>query len=211
MRGRRGPEVLVGEAIRTVGEGVMVLGRGPLWARPRLRRRLRRRSTIVLPAGRGACVCVARRRRRAASRRVRRVIRRYVQVPELPSLGIVLGPLLGVAQNLVRSLDLLKLGDPFLLVAGMPIGMALECQLAKRLADVVVAGGRRDAQVRIEVARRIDLGHARWGVAGRDEEGVSGLGERLLVCVCGRQTWLCSGLACLFTVLFWRCEAKSLG
>jgi hypothetical protein len=73
------------------------------------------------------------------------VVRWYVQISKLLSFCVVLGTLKGVAQDLVRSLDLLELGDPFLLVARVSVGVALECELAERLADIVVAGVGGDA------------------------------------------------------------------
>lgn len=121
----------------------------------------------------------------------------YVQRPEFPPLGIVFGSLLRVAQNLVRSLDLLKLGDPFVLLARVSIRMVLECEFPEGLANVVVAGGGGDAQVGVVVAARVDFGH---GDVGCQEEGVKG-GRRLtsrvwFVSAAGR-----SGL-CLYTHCF---------
>jgi hypothetical protein len=146
LRGRWGPEVLVRKAVCAVCVRVVVLRCRSLRTRLRLGLGSRRRWTIVLPAIGRTCVGIARRRWRwTASRCVRRVVRWYVQISKLLSFCVVLGTLKGVAQDLVRSLDLLELGDPFLLVARVSVGVALECELAERLADIVVAGVGGDA------------------------------------------------------------------
>lgn len=93
------------------------------------------------------------------------MVRRYVQAPKLLSLCVVFRSLLRVAQDLVRGLDLLKLSNPFLLLPGVPIGVALKRELAKGPADVVVAGGCGYAEVRVVIACRVYLRHV--GCNGR--------------------------------------------
>lgn len=127
---------------------------GSLWRRLRW---FRRRSTVVGAAG-GSRVRISRGRWRASPRRVW-IVRRYIQVPKFPPLGIILGSLQRIAQDLMRSLDLLKLCHVFLLAAWIPIGMAFQRELSESLADLVLVCVGRDAQVCVVIPSSISLHH----------------------------------------------------
>jgi hypothetical protein len=161
------------ESIRPVRKRRMMLWRRrSLWGRLRLGwlRWFRRWSSVVVRTGWGSPVPISRGRRRASSRRVW-VVRRYVQAPKFPPLGIVLCSLRRIAQDLVRGLDLLKFGYKFVLPAWIPIGVAFQRKLSKRLANLVLVCVGSNAQVCVVVASSIGLYHGGGERAKRVEDG----------------------------------------
>jgi hypothetical protein len=114
---------------------------------------------VIGTAGGGRGVGIARGRRRSRSWCVRRV-RRDVQITVLPSLSIVLCPLCVVAQNLVRSLDLLELDNELGLMPGIAVGMILQSKSSESFADLAFGGIRGDFEICIVVSCRISFDHS---------------------------------------------------
>lgn len=191
LRSRWRSEVLARETVCAIRISIVVLRCRSLWARLRLRPR--RRRAIILPPVGGARVRVARRGRRTSSRRVWRLVWWYVHISKLLPLCIVFRTLMRVAQDLVRRLDLLEFCYPFLLLARVSVWVAFECELAERFADVIVAGGCWDAQIRIVVACRINLRHVGYTAARLVEKDVANLNERAWGAsgesTCGGSAW----------------------
>jgi hypothetical protein len=155
LRGWRGSEVIAREPVGAGGIGGMLLRR----RRPLLLGRWSGWGRAVVGSALVRCgVGIARRWRRPGSRGVRRV-RRDIQVALLPALGVVLGSLCLVAENLMRRLDLLEPDDELGLASRIAVGVVLQRQSSESLPNLILAGVGRHLEIGVVVASGISFGH----------------------------------------------------
>jgi hypothetical protein len=160
LRGWRRTEALAREPVGAACVGAILLRRRRslvlLWGW------IGRRRAIVGPVLRRCGICIARRRRRSCSRGIWRVCR-YVLVAVLSPLGVVLYSLCLVTENLVCSLDLLKLDDKLGFASRIAIWVVLQRKGSKGLPDLVLACVGRYFEIRIVVSSGIGFGHGGSG------------------------------------------------